>query len=139
MANNNGSHNNSPFDILHGSSFDIQSNNTSMYTNSNITTGTPFYGRDGKMYYPITSKDEAVKNGLSVVANYMNYCVDEDGNVVTIAYAKSGNAFSNNNDKDSNNNDEDQYGTNDDAGLKKDAVASKMQKLKNTKTISQSP
>ena len=121
MANNNGSHNNSPFDMLHGSSFDIPSNNTLI---------TPFYGRDGKMYYPITSKDEAVKNGLSVVANYMNYCVDEDGNVVTIAYARTGNAFLNNN----NNNNEDQYGTNDNAGLKKDAVASKMQKLKNVLT-----
>ena len=129
MANNNGSHNNSFFDIQHGSFFDIQNNNTSTqtYTNSNIITGASFYGRDGKIYYPITSKEEAVKNGLSVVANYMNYCVDEDGNVVTIAYAKSGNAFSNNDD-------EEQSGTNDDVGLKKDAVASKMQKLKNVLT-----
>lgn len=88
--------------------------------------GTRYVTSDGRIVYAFVNGADSERFGVPAT-DYMKYGVDQDGNVVYLP------SITNVESEDSNE-DEDQYGTNDDAGLKKDAVASKMQKLKNVLT-----
>lgn len=85
--------------------------------------GARYVTSDGRTVYAFVDGSDSERFGIPAT-DYMKYGVDQDGNVVYLPSITN----------IESNEDEDQYGTNDEVGLKKDAVASKMQALKNILT-----